>query len=83
MSEFTHRDDRITKHRDIRPRTFALDDIGRIGIPRVEMRHEGRGQMAACLDIAEEESRAHREAVIVTILPDSADKYLSERFWSE
>ena len=24
-----------------------------------------------------------REAVIVTILPDSADKYLSDRFWSE
>ncbi|HEX4154874.1 MAG TPA: cysteine synthase family protein [Acidobacteriaceae bacterium] len=38
---------------------------------------------AASLDIAEEESRAHREAVIVTVLPDSADKYLSERFWSE
>jgi cysteine synthase B len=24
-----------------------------------------------------------QEAVIVTIFPDSADKYLSERFWSE
>jgi cysteine synthase B len=39
--------------------------------------------VAAALDIAREESRAHREAVIVTILPDSADKYLSERFWTE
>ncbi len=39
--------------------------------------------VAAALDIAEEESRAHREAVIVTILPDSADKYLSDRFWTE
>jgi S-sulfo-L-cysteine synthase (O-acetyl-L-serine-dependent) len=39
--------------------------------------------VAASLDIAEEEATAGREAVIVTILPDSADKYLSERFWTE
>ena len=39
--------------------------------------------VAASLDVAEEEARAGREAVIVTILCDSADKYLSERFWSE
>ncbi len=39
--------------------------------------------VAAALDIAREESHAHREAVIVTILPDSADKYLSDRFWTE
>ncbi len=39
--------------------------------------------VAASLDVAEAEARAGREAVIVTILPDSADKYLSERFWSE
>ncbi len=39
--------------------------------------------VAACLDVAEEEARAGREAIIVTILCDSADKYLSERFWSE
>ncbi|HEY5381963.1 MAG TPA: cysteine synthase family protein [Acidobacteriaceae bacterium] len=39
--------------------------------------------VAACLDIAEEEAKAGREAVIVTILCDSADKYLSERFWTE
>lgn len=38
---------------------------------------------ATCLDVAEEEAKAGREAVIVTILCDSADKYLSERFWSE
>ena len=25
----------------------------------------------------------HQEAVMVTVLPDSADKYLSERFWEE
>jgi len=41
------------------------------------------GAVAAALDIAEQESQANREAVIVTILPDSADKYLSERFWTE
>ncbi len=39
--------------------------------------------VAAALRVAEEESAAGREAVIVTILPDSADKYLSERFWEE
>jgi cysteine synthase B len=39
--------------------------------------------VAAAHDVAEEEARAGREAVIVTILPDSADKYLSDRFWSE
>ena len=39
--------------------------------------------VAACVDVAQEEARAGREAVIVTILCDSADKYLSERFWSE
>jgi cysteine synthase B len=41
------------------------------------------GAVAASLDIAEAEARAGREAVIVTILCDSADKYLSERFWQE
>ncbi|MGC2162732.1 MAG: cysteine synthase family protein [Silvibacterium sp.] len=39
--------------------------------------------VATCLRIAEEESAQRREAVIVTILCDSADKYLSERFWEE
>jgi len=39
--------------------------------------------VAACLQIAQEEAAAGREAVIVTVLPDSADKYLSERFWEE
>ena len=39
--------------------------------------------VASARDIADEEARAGREAVIVTILPDSADKYLSDRFWSE
>jgi S-sulfo-L-cysteine synthase (O-acetyl-L-serine-dependent) len=39
--------------------------------------------VAASLRIAGEESAAGRSAVIVTVLPDSADKYLSERFWEE
>jgi len=39
--------------------------------------------VATALDIAGQEARAGREAVIVTILCDSADKYLSERFWRE
>jgi cysteine synthase B len=39
--------------------------------------------VVACLKIAVEESAAGRQAVIVTVLPDSADKYLSERFWEE
>ena len=39
--------------------------------------------VATALQIAEEEAAAGREAVIVTILCDSADKYLSERFWTE
>jgi cysteine synthase B len=39
--------------------------------------------VAASLRVAEEAAAAGRAAVIVTILCDSADKYLSERFWEE
>jgi cysteine synthase B len=39
--------------------------------------------VVACMQIAREESTNGRRAVIVTVLPDSADKYLSERFWEE
>jgi len=39
--------------------------------------------VATCMQIAEEEAAQGKEAVIVTILCDSADKYLSERFWEE
>ena len=39
--------------------------------------------VAASLEVAEAEHAAGREAVIVTILCDSADKYLSERFWAD
>ena len=53
-------------------------------------RHQGllvgisaAGAVAASLQIGEREAKAGREAVIVTILCDSAEKYLSERFWVE
>jgi len=39
--------------------------------------------VAASLQIAREEAAAGRRAVIVTVLPDSGEKYLSERFWEE
>ncbi len=39
--------------------------------------------VVACCRIAEEELAAGRDALIVTVLPDAADKYLSERFWEE
>jgi cysteine synthase B len=38
---------------------------------------------AAALEIGEREHAAGREAVIVTILCDSAEKYMSERFWTD
>jgi len=41
------------------------------------------GAVATAVQVAEREAKAGREAVIVTILSDSADKYLSERFWRE
>jgi cysteine synthase B len=37
----------------------------------------------ACMRIAKEEAAAGRDAVIVTVLCDSADRYLSERFWEQ
>jgi len=39
--------------------------------------------VVASLRIAKQEAAAGRSATIVTVLPDSADKYLSERFWEE
>jgi len=39
--------------------------------------------VATSLEVAEHEAAAGREAVIVTILCDSAEKYMSERFWQE
>lgn len=39
--------------------------------------------VVAAQRIAREEADAGRQAVIVTVLPDAADKYLTERFWEE
>ena len=39
--------------------------------------------VAASLRVGEEAASAKKNAVIVTILCDSADKYLSERFWEQ
>lgn len=39
--------------------------------------------VVAGLSVAREEAAAGRPAVIVAVLPDAADKYLSERFWEE
>jgi cysteine synthase B len=39
--------------------------------------------VVASVQIARNEAANGRSAVIVTVLPDSADKYLSERFWEE
>src|SRR6185437_8072479 len=39
--------------------------------------------VAAALEVAEDEAAAGREAIVVTILCDAADKYLSERYWIE
>jgi cysteine synthase B len=39
--------------------------------------------VVASEQVAREEAAAGRRATIVTVLPDSADKYLSERFWEE
>jgi cysteine synthase B len=38
--------------------------------------------VAGCVNVARR-LRKDEEAVIVTIFPDSGDKYLSERFWTE
>ena len=40
------------------------------------------GALAGALEVASREAK-DREAVVVAILPDSGDKYLSERFWTE
>ncbi len=39
--------------------------------------------VATSLAVGEREAAAGREAVIVTILCDAAEKYMSERFWTE
>jgi cysteine synthase B len=39
--------------------------------------------VAAAVQLAEQEAGAGREAVIITILADSSEKYMSDRFWEE
>jgi S-sulfo-L-cysteine synthase (O-acetyl-L-serine-dependent) len=39
--------------------------------------------VASAVRLAEDEERVPDGAVLVTILCDGADKYLSERFWEE
>jgi cysteine synthase B len=39
--------------------------------------------VAASVKISQKEAAAGRRAVIVTVLPDSGEKYLTERFWEE
>jgi cysteine synthase B len=39
--------------------------------------------VVGCLRLAQELAAKKENAVIVTVFPDSADKYLSERFWEE
>ena len=43
----------------------------------------GAAALVACLHIAGEEAAAGRTAMLVTVLPDSGERYLSERFWEE
>ena len=40
------------------------------------------GALWACLDVARRLPEGEN-AVVVTVFPDSGEKYLSERFWSE
>jgi len=57
-------------------RRLALDEGLLVGI-------SAAAAVAVAVQIAREEAAAGRAAVIVTVLPDSAEKYLSERFWQE
>jgi cysteine synthase B len=39
--------------------------------------------LIGCLQIAAELRKQRREGVIVTVFPDSGEKYLTEQFWEE
>ncbi len=39
--------------------------------------------VCAALTVAREEAEAGRSALVVTVLCDGADKYLTEEFWSQ
>lgn len=71
-------------------RTVEMETEAAYSMARQLAREEGllvgisaAAAAVASVRIAKEEAAAGRQAVIVTILPDSADKYLSDRFWHE
>jgi len=71
-------------------RNLEIETEAAYGMARRLAREEGMlagisaaAAVVASLKIAAEESTAGRRALIVTVLPDGADKYLSERFWEE
>jgi cysteine synthase B len=71
-------------------RDLAVETEAAYGMAKWLAREEGvlvgisaAAALVASVQIAREEAAAGRQAVIVTVLPDSADKYLSERFWDE
>jgi cysteine synthase B len=71
-------------------RALSVETEAAYAMAKELARHEGllagtsaAAAVEAALRVAHEEAAAGREAVLVTILPDSAEKYLSERFWEE
>jgi cysteine synthase B len=71
-------------------RQLAVETEGAYAMAKQLAREEGllvgissAAAVVASIEIAREEAASGRDAVIVTVLPDSADKYLSERFWEE
>ena len=57
-------------------KTLARDEGLLVGI-------SAGAAVAGCLQIAHRLVEQKKSALIVTVLPDSGDKYLSERFWDE
>ena len=71
-------------------RNFEVETEAAYAMVRRLAREEGimvgisaAAAVAASERIARAEATEGRRATIVTVLPDSADKYLSERFWEE
>ena len=71
-------------------RNLEIETEAAYGMVRRLAREEGLlvgisagAAVVACMQVAKEEAGARRQAAIVTVLPDSADKYLSERFWED
>jgi S-sulfo-L-cysteine synthase (O-acetyl-L-serine-dependent) len=71
-------------------RTIAIETGTAHAMARLLAREEGllvgisaAAAVAASLNVAREEAAAGRQAVIVAVLPDAADKYLSEGFREE